>query len=120
MAKKEEIKQRKAKGEIISPEEEAQNPFRSSKGFRSLNQGGESSMSLISAQKKEEDCLCPYPKCGRKFTSEDQLKNHIDRRHKMPEDDKQKASSNLKKQSSTAQNENQKQTSIQNKAVFET
>ena len=39
-AKKEEIKQRKAKGEIISPEEEAQNPFRSSKVFKSLNKGG--------------------------------------------------------------------------------
>ena len=68
MAKKEEIKARKAKGEIISPEEEAMNPFRSSKGFLSKT---ESSMSLISASNKDGEWLCPYPKCGRKFTSED-------------------------------------------------
>ena len=37
MAKKEEIKNRKAKGEIVSPEEENLNPFRSSKGFKSNN-----------------------------------------------------------------------------------
>lgn len=102
MAKKEEIKQRKAKGEVISPEEEAQNPFRSSRGFRQMSKGNESTMSLISTSRREDEWACPYPKCGRKFASEAQLKNHLERRHKMPEEEKRADGSILKKQSSTA------------------
>ena len=75
-------------------------------------------MSLLSARNGE--FLCPFPNCGRKFTSEDQLKNHIERRHKLPEEEKQKSSSVLKKQPATAQADHQKQSAIQNKVIFDT
>lgn len=58
------------------------NPFRSSKGFKSANYQSEQSTGLVKQSNQSEDLLCPFPKCGRKFTSDDQLKNHIDRRHK--------------------------------------
>lgn len=35
-------------------------------------------------EEKEEGELCPYNKCGRRFVSSDQLKNHIERRHGGP------------------------------------
>lgn len=75
-AKKEEIKQRKAKGEVISPEEEAQNPFRSSKGFAS-SKGFTQLINKTDSQialnqiKNEVEFMCPFKNCGRKFTSED-------------------------------------------------
>jgi hypothetical protein len=89
-AKKEEIKARKAKGELISPEEEAQTPFRSSKGFAKMTGSGANQESaLILSMKKDEFLfLCPFPKCGRKFTSDVQLKDHMNRRHKKPEEEK--------------------------------
>lgn len=33
---------------------------------------------------KVEELFCPFKECGRKFVSHDQLREHIDRRHKAP------------------------------------
>ena len=68
------------------------NPFRSSKGFKSANYQTDQSSALIKSSTKYEDLLCPFPRCGRKFTSDDQLKNHIERRHKKMEENKQQTS----------------------------
>lgn len=43
-------------------------------------------------KKKEtavEDVICPYKQCGRKFASPDQLRIHIERRHKAVEQPKE-------------------------------
>ena len=59
--------------------------MRSSKGF--LTQQSTVSEDDTKAKKSKEDGLkgeiCPYKSCGRRFVSEAQLKNHMDRRHKV-------------------------------------
>jgi hypothetical protein len=58
---------------------------RSSKGFQLLKQAPtEKPKTPI----KEDGEICPYKACGRKFVSIDQLKNHIERRHKNEEEKK--------------------------------
>lgn len=52
---------------------------RSSKGFQLMKEEKKTS---FQAPPQEDGETCPYKKCGRKFTSIDQLKTHIERRHK--------------------------------------
>lgn len=62
--------------------EARQNKMRSSKGF--LTQQSTVTEEESKAKKpKEEGEICPYKSCGRRFVSEAQLKNHMDRRHKV-------------------------------------
>ena len=64
-----------------------------------------------SLQKNEDDKFtfrCPFPNCGRKFTSEVDLKNHMTRRHKKNEEEK------------GADKQNSLKSSLKTKNVFET
>jgi len=45
------------------------------------------------AQKEDKE-VCPYKSCGRRFVSDAQLKNHIERRHKIKIEEPPKKSEN--------------------------
>ena len=58
---------------------------RSSKGFQLIKQ-----QEKVATPVKEDGEVCPYKACGRRFVSLDQLKNHIERRHKKDEEEEKK------------------------------
>ena len=58
---------------------------RSSKGFQLIKE-----QEKKPEKPKEEGETCPYKACGRRFVSIDQLKNHIERRHKDEKKDEKK------------------------------